>query len=95
VEFSVGTTLDVIVPLDFEGSVIRPATGAFDKTVVEGGHESCGIYTKKRLTAEHAEIGESIKMLLSCFLSALCVLGGEYLPLQVPQGRPRHLIMLG
>jgi hypothetical protein len=55
-EFGVRATLDVIVPLDLESDVIGPALRAFDKTIVESGHESCGIYTKNILTAECAEI---------------------------------------
>jgi len=34
------------VTLDFESNVIGPALGTFNKTVVERGHESRGIYTK-------------------------------------------------
>jgi hypothetical protein len=45
-EFGVGATLNLIVALEFECDVVRPALGAFDKTVVESGHESWGIYTK-------------------------------------------------
>src|SRR5580693_8595113 len=47
VKLGVGAALDVIVALDFQSDVIRPALRAFDKTIVESGHESCGIYTKK------------------------------------------------
>src|SRR5580658_1369066 len=58
VELSVGATLDLIVALEFQGDVRRPAVGALDKAVVESGHESCGIYTKNPFTAERAEIAE-------------------------------------
>ena len=49
-EFGVRATLDVIVTLEFESDVVRPALRAFDKAVVESGHESCGIYTKNLVT---------------------------------------------
>src|SRR5712691_2674929 len=45
-EFGIRATLDVVVTLEFQCDVIRPAIRAFDKTVVEGGHRSRGIYTK-------------------------------------------------
>ena len=47
VKLSIRAALDVIVALDFQRDVVRPALRAFDKPVVESGHESCGIYTKK------------------------------------------------
>src|ERR1700683_197499 len=43
----VGVALDVIMALEFQCHIIWPALGAFEKTVVERGHESCGIYTKR------------------------------------------------
>src|ERR1700739_2663123 len=46
VKLGVSATLDVIVTLQFQGDVVRPALGAFRKTVIEGGHGSWGIYTK-------------------------------------------------
>ena len=51
-ELVVRATLDLIVALKFQCDVFRPALRAFDKTVVESGHETCGIYTKNLLTAE-------------------------------------------
>ncbi len=44
----VGAAFDVIMALQFQRDVVRPALGTFDKAVVEGGHESWGIYTKCR-----------------------------------------------
>src|SRR5215831_19505815 len=46
-EFAVGAAFEVIVALEFECDVIGPALGAFQKTVVERGHGSWGIYTKR------------------------------------------------
>src|ERR1019366_9368448 len=46
VEFGVGAAFDVIVALQFERDIVRPALGAIDKAVVEGGHSSWRIYTK-------------------------------------------------
>src|SRR5437879_1920937 len=45
-QFSIGATLDPIGKLQFQRNVLRPALGALDKTVVESGHGSWGIYTK-------------------------------------------------
>ena len=50
-ELGVRATLNLIVALDFERDVVRPALRAFEKAVVESGHESWGIYTKKVFTA--------------------------------------------
>jgi hypothetical protein len=65
VKFGVGATLEVIVALNFQSDVVRPTLRAFDKTVVESGHESCGIYTKNLSTAERAETAEKLKMFLA------------------------------
>ncbi len=70
VKFGIGTTLDVIMALNFQSDVVRPALRAFDKTVVESGHESCGIYTKNIFTAEFAETAEDNKK-SSLVLSAI------------------------
>ena len=76
-EFDVGATLDVIVALEFECDIVWPALRAFEKTVVESGHESCGIYTKNLLTAECAEIAAHSGSISSASLISSCVLGGE------------------
>src|SRR5258708_1092233 len=55
------TTVDVIMTLQFQRGVVRPASGALDKTVVESGHGSWGIYTKSLLTADCAEIAEKAR----------------------------------
>jgi len=65
VEFGVGATFDAIVALDFQCDVIRPALGALDKTVVESGHESCGIYTKNLFTAVCAGLPRTRRSILS------------------------------
>src|ERR1700687_1168357 len=36
----------MIVALKLERNIVRPALGAFDKAIVEGGHGSWRIYTK-------------------------------------------------
>ncbi len=66
--------------LKFQCDMVWPALGAFDKAVVKGRHESCGIYTKNLFTAERAEIAENKKDIFFGLLGALCVLGGESLP---------------
>src|ERR1700730_17528043 len=45
-KFGVGATFDVIVALQFQRDIGRPALGAFDKAIVERGHSSWRIYTK-------------------------------------------------
>jgi len=57
-EFGVGAALDVIVALDFERNVIRPALRAFDKAVIERGHGSWKYYRKKHLNRRPAETAE-------------------------------------
>ncbi len=57
-KFGVGATLDAIIALELQCDVVRPALRAFEKTVVESGHESCGIYTKNQLVAVSAETTE-------------------------------------
>jgi hypothetical protein len=82
--------------LQFQRGVVRPAPGALDKTVVESGHGSWGIYTKSLFTAECAEIAEKAReMFFSCSLGDLCVLGGESVPSLVPYAGPEHPNMLG
>src|ERR1700733_9416739 len=68
-KLGVGTALDAIVALVFQRAVVRPAHRGFEKTVVESGHESCGIYTKNPITAECAEIAEKSKKRLYFSLS--------------------------
>src|SRR5579862_3608109 len=46
VKLGVGAAFDLIVTLQFQGRVVRPALGAFHKSVIERGHGSWGIYTK-------------------------------------------------
>src|SRR5450631_2265965 len=46
VQFFVGAAFDVIVALEFERDIGRPALRAFNKAIVEGGHSSWRIYTK-------------------------------------------------
>jgi hypothetical protein len=41
----------VIVALQFERDIVRPALGALDKAIVESGHRSWRIYTKIPPTA--------------------------------------------
>ncbi|MGA8283783.1 MAG: hypothetical protein WB796_03475, partial [Candidatus Sulfotelmatobacter sp.] len=72
-----------------------PALRAFDKPVVESGHESCGIYTKIMLAAGFAETAEDNKNVFFGPLGVLCVLGGASLLLLAPRGRPGHPNMLG
>src|SRR5579872_4505181 len=50
-DFGIGATLDVIVALKFKGDMVWPAVRALDKTVIERGHGSWGIYTKSLSTA--------------------------------------------
>ncbi len=38
VEFGVGVALDLVLALEFDGDIVRPALGAFDETIVERGH---------------------------------------------------------
>ena len=45
-EFRVGAAFEMIVALKLERNILRPALGAFDKAIVEGGHGSWRIYTK-------------------------------------------------
>src|SRR5260370_42646562 len=45
-QFRVGAALELIVPLEFERDIVRPALRAFDEAVVESGHGSWGLYTK-------------------------------------------------
>src|SRR5260221_21625 len=42
----VSTALDVIVALEFQRDIVRPALGTLDKAIVECGHSSWRIYTK-------------------------------------------------
>jgi predicted kinase len=51
----------MIGALQLQRDVVRPALLAFDKPVIESGHESSGIYTKKFVTAERSEIAERAK----------------------------------
>ena len=76
-EFGVGAALDLILALQFERDIVRPALRAFDKTVIESGHESWGIYTKIWLTAECSEIAETDATKVPPAKSELGVLGGE------------------
>src|SRR5579864_2300331 len=46
-QFTVGAAFEVVVTLEFECDVIRPALGALQKTVVERGHGSWGILQEK------------------------------------------------
>ena len=55
-EFRIAATLHVIVALQFQRNLIRPALGALHKTVIESGHGSWGIYTKKLIPAGRAEV---------------------------------------
>jgi hypothetical protein len=57
-EVGVRTTLDLIIALEFEGDIVRPALLAFEKAVVESGHASWGIYTKNLFTAECGDLAE-------------------------------------
>ena len=46
-KFGIGAAFNVVVSLQFQRDVLRPALGAFDEAVVERGHAgSRGIYTK-------------------------------------------------
>src|SRR4029077_16036163 len=60
-QFSIRTTFQVILPLKLQRDIIWPALRAFSKAVVESGLGSCGIYTKTRFIAEHAEISEAFE----------------------------------
>jgi hypothetical protein len=60
-KLGVGTALDMIMVLDFQRDVVWPTLRAFDKAIVESGHESCGIYTKNMFTAESAKTAEDNK----------------------------------
>jgi hypothetical protein len=44
----------MIVALQFERDIVGPTLGAFDKTIVEGGHRSWRIYTKAAQAAVSA-----------------------------------------
>src|ERR1700722_2172334 len=48
-QFVIRTAFEVIVALQFQRNVVRPALRALDKAVVESGHGSWRIYTKKSL----------------------------------------------
>src|ERR1035437_5749539 len=50
-QFGVGATFEMIVTLQFQRDIVRPALGAFNKAIVEGGHWSWRIYTKACRTA--------------------------------------------
>ena len=56
VELVPSDTVNVIVALQFQRNVIRPALGALHKTAIESGHGSWGIYTKKLIPAGRAEV---------------------------------------
>ncbi len=70
--------------LDFQRDVVWPTLRAFDKTVVESGHESCGIYTKNMFTAELAETAEDNKNVFFGPLDVLSVLAVNKLRQLVP-----------
>jgi hypothetical protein len=46
-KLAIGAAFKVIVTLEFEGDVVRPALGALQKTVIECGHGSWGILQEK------------------------------------------------
>src|ERR1700676_5242353 len=49
-QFGIRATFEVIVALQFQRDIVRPALRALDKAVVESGHGSWRIYTKKSLS---------------------------------------------
>ena len=57
-KLGISATLDVTRTLQLQRNIVRPALLAFDKTIIESGHESSGIYTKKLHTAGNAETAE-------------------------------------
>src|SRR5258708_2364289 len=69
--FCIRATLDVVVALNLQRNIVRPALGAFDKTVVERGHGSWGIYTKSVSGGAVGQVGKKLKVFSVAFLLPL------------------------
>jgi hypothetical protein len=59
VQFAIGAAFQVIAALQFKRDVVGPALRAFYKPVIERGHGSRGIYTKRGEAGVIRDSGES------------------------------------
>ena len=78
-KLGIGATLDLIVALEFERNIVRPALLALDKAVVKSGHGSMWNIHEKVTTAETAGMSRGKRMIAPTVLGVLSAPGGEWL----------------